>query len=138
MVADSLKTLPCKAECIRRILHYLERVSRGEPNEEDRTVFLPSSEVLRGDQVKQQQELYDSLDSVLRRQPTETLAMLAHVYGLGSDDPSAFAFSMVRRLRIHEACAYLLESQKRIKQRSSNFYDPPKEIESTLVSLECR
>src|SRR6266436_6111192 len=55
--ATALKDLPCKGDCVRSVLHYLERVWRGEPNEEDRTVFPPGTEDLRSDQRTSQQVL---------------------------------------------------------------------------------
>jgi hypothetical protein len=49
---------------------------RGEPNEEDRTVFPPGTENLRVDQQTSQQMLYDTLYSILQQEKIETLTSL--------------------------------------------------------------
>jgi len=137
--ATALKGLPCKSNCVRSILHYLERVWRGEPNEEDRTVFPSGTENLRSDQQASQQVLYGTLYSVLQREKTETLTNLMQVYGLGSDDPSRFALDLLSRIELHEACGYLLQSDQNIKNSPSGLYTaPPKELQAAIASLRCK
>jgi hypothetical protein len=137
--AEALQNLPCNRECIGSILHYLERVGRGEPNEEDRTVFPPGTETLRSQQQSSQQALYGTLYSVLQREKIETLRNLVQVYGLGSDDPSPFALALVSRTQLHEACPYLLRSDQSIKRSPPGLYtNPPKELQAAIASLDCK
>lgn len=138
-VATALKDLPCKGDCIRSVLHYLERVWRGEPNEEDRIVFPPGTENLRSGQQTSQQVLYGTLYSVLHREKIETLTNLVQVYGLGSDDPSSFALDLLSRIQLHEGCPYLLQSDQSIKNSPSGLYTaPPKELQAAIASLNCK
>lgn len=137
--AAALQELPCKGECIRSTLHYLERVWRGDPNEEDRTVFPSGTENLRASQQKEQQALYGTLYSVLQREKVETLTNLAKVYGLGSEDPSPFALDLVSRLSLHEACSLLMRTDTLIKDSPHGLYsNPPKELQAAIASLRCR
>jgi len=137
--ATGLKDLPCKGDCVRSVLHYLERVWRGEPNEEDRTVFPPGAEDLRSDQRTSQQVLYGTLYSVLQREKVETLGNLMQVYGVGSDDPSPFALDLLSRIQLHEACPYLVQSDRSIENSPSGLYiAPPKELQVAIASLKCK
>lgn len=138
-VAEALQELPCKGECTRSILHYLERVWRGEPNYEDRTMRPPGFEDVKTSLQKEQQTLYATLYLVLQRNKVETVTALAQVYGLGSDGPSTFALDLVSRLGLHEACPSLLQSDKIIKERPpESFKEPRQELEAALASLNCR
>lgn len=137
--ATALKDLSCKGDCIGSVLHYLERVWRGEPNEEDRIVFPPGTENLRSGQHTSQQVLYDTLYSVLQRERIETLTKLVQVYGLGSDSPSPFALDLVSRIQLQEACPYLLESDQNTKNSPSGLYTaPPTELQAAIASLNCK
>jgi hypothetical protein len=138
-VAEALQNIPCNRECIDSILHYLERVWWGEPNEEDRTVFPPGTENLKSGQLTSQQVLYASLYSVLQREKIETLTNLVQVYGLGSNDPSPFALALLSRTQLHEACPYLMRSDQSIKNSPSGLYTaPPKELQAAIASLNCK
>ena len=137
-VTETLQNLPCKDECIHYILHYLERVWRGEKNYEDETIFPPGSENWKADQQKSQQDLYAGLYSILQREKVETLASLAGIYGLGSDDPSPFSLDLLSHIGLHEACPYLSQSKKLIEERSPDFYKGPRhELQATIESLNC-
>jgi hypothetical protein len=137
--ATALKGLPCKGDCTRLVLHYLERVMRGEPNEEDRTVFPPGTENLRADQQTSQQMLYDTLYSILQQEKIETLTSLVQVYGLGSDDPAPFGLDLASRLKLFEACPYLLQSGQNIESSPSGLYTaPPKGLQGAISSLNCK
>jgi hypothetical protein len=60
--ADALRSIPCRGDCVRSVLHYLERVWQGEPNYEDRTTFPPGlRESVRADLQKEQDALYQTL-----------------------------------------------------------------------------
>jgi hypothetical protein len=140
--AEALLHLPCKAECIRSIMHYLERVWWGEPNYEDRdeTVRPPEFQNATATFLKSQQTLlYSSLYSVLQREKVETYANLVKVYGLGTDAPSPFALDLVSRLGMHEACPLLLQSQRAIQKLPSGSYKAPRqELEASITSLNCK
>jgi hypothetical protein len=138
-VAGALQDLPCKGECIRSLLHYLERVWRGEPNYEDRAVRPRGYEDIIKSLRDDQRMLYANLYAVLRREKLETLTNLAQVYGLGSDSPSTFALDLSSRLELHESCLLLLKSARAIQKLPPNFFDAPREeLQSAIVSLNCK
>jgi hypothetical protein len=138
-VTETLQYLPCKDECIRYVLHYLERVWRGEPNYEDRTIFPTGGENWKADQQKSHQDLYGGLYLILQRNKMETLVSLGEIHGLGSEGPSLFSLDLLSRLGLHEACPYLLQSERLIQKRSPDFYnDPRQEIRATMTSLNCK
>ncbi len=136
--AAALQHLPCKDECIRSILHYLERVWVGEPNYEDRTVRPSGFQDVTKSLQNEQQVLYANLYSVLRREKLETLTTLMNVYGLGSDGPSPFALDLVSHLGVPEACPLLQQSDRAIQKLSAESYRAPRqELQSALASLNC-
>jgi hypothetical protein len=137
--AAALQNLPCNRECIASILHYLERIWRGEPNDEDRWVLPPGNERVIANYRAGQRATYDDLYSVLRREKRETFTNLVSVYGLGSDGPSPFALELVSRLELHEACPYLQESERQLKDLSPDrFKAPRQEIQDAIASLNCK
>jgi hypothetical protein len=137
--AAALQNLPCNRECIASILHYLERIWRGEPNIEDRWVLGPGNEPVLANYRAGQQAVYDNLYSVLRREKKETFTTLVNVYGLGSVVASPFALDLVSRLELHEACPYLVESERQLKDlQPESFKAPRKELRSALTSLSCK
>ena len=136
--AAALKDLPCKGACIRSILHYLERIWRGELNYED-SILHAGSEDVAASLREDQKVLYGTLYSVLQREKSETLANLAEVYGLGSVNPSPFALDLVSHLGVHEACQYLLQSDRQLKDLSlESFKAPRQELQAAIGSLSCR
>jgi hypothetical protein len=139
-VAEALRALPCTEECVKSILHYLERVSQGEPNYEDRTSFPAGlNESVKTDLAKQQQGLYHALYDVLKHDGTLTLDALVQIYGLGTDAPSKFSLALVSRMQFREACPLVLRSEQVAKQSSADsFLAPREELESTLRSLKCQ
>jgi hypothetical protein len=117
-VADALTQLPCSVECARSVLHYLERMWRGDSNSEDLVADSPPVEDLTkldpqliNSQTtairKQRQQVVAQLESVLSENPAETLKVLRDIYGLGSFHPSYFAIYMVGELRLSQACGDL-------------------------------
>jgi hypothetical protein len=137
--ATALHYLPCKGECNRSILHYLERVWRGEPNYEDRTVRPPAFQDVTASLQKDQQTLYGSLYTVLRRESSETLINLTRIYGLGSDGPSPFALDLASRVGLHEACPLLLQSDGAIQRLPPESYKAPRqELREAMGSLNCK
>ena len=133
-----LLDIPCSDECIRSILHYLERISNGEPNEEDRTIFPPGSESWKADQDKEEQTLYNDLQDVLKKEREGTLSNLSSIYGLGSDNPSSFALNLVSRTQFQQACPLLLQSKQALGQRSADAYRGPiLEVQRVIATLHC-
>jgi hypothetical protein len=139
-VADALQTLPCSGECIASILHYLERVWRGEPNYEERTTFPPGlNEGVKADLAKDQEALCQKLYVVLRREARSTIEALCLVYGLGTSTPSRFSLTLLSRVKLREACAAVLESERLLKQSTAELFQAPREeVIATLQTLKCQ
>ena len=138
-VAVALQNSVCKRECILSTLHYLERIWRGEPNFEDRWLLAPGNERVLASYRVGQQAIYDDLYAVLRREKKETITTLMNVYGFGSIVPSPFALDLLSRLNFQEACPYLLESERQLKDLSpESFKAPRSEIETAITSLNCK
>jgi HEAT repeat protein len=136
--AVALQSLPCEAECLRSILHYLERVWRGEPNYEDRIERPPAFQDVTSSLRKDQQALYADLYGILRRERTQTLMILIKIYGLGSQAPSPFALDLISRLELRVACPPLLQSNRSIQKLSPEFYRAPRqELQAAIASLKC-
>jgi hypothetical protein len=117
-VATTLLQLSCSTECVQDVLHYLERMWRGEANSEDIvTDDLPTKELLQSNpalvnaQIAQvqadQQQLISQLNAILLRNRFGTIEILQRVYGLGSVRPSPFALHIVGELHLPEACPSL-------------------------------
>jgi hypothetical protein len=137
--AEVLRGLPCKDECIATVVHYLERVWRGEPNHEDRFAWRVSSKNIVADRKKDQQVLYSTLYSVLQREKMETLGNLVKVYGIGTTGPSPFALELLSRLGLREACPFLLQSDRELEELAPEFYNAPRrELQTTIASLDCK
>lgn len=139
-VALALRDLPCDDESIRSILHYLERVWRGEPNSEDRLIDTTSDKERFTSTLKREQEaVYENLYLVLKRENTKTIVNLVQIYGIGSDGPSLFALDLLSRLGLHEVCPLLLQSEKAINQLGPELYNGPRqELQATIASLNCK
>lgn len=138
--AAALQDLPCNGECTLSILHYLERIWRGEPNYEDRWVdHTPGFEDVTISLQKNQQEVYSKLHSVLRREKMETLGALIKVHGVGSTATSSFALDLLPRLQLKEACPFLLRSDQQLETLSTGLYKGPREeLQGAIASLNCR
>jgi len=138
-VASGLKYPACNDECICLILHYLERLWRGDPNHEDRWIDSSGRGSVTATVKKEQEMLYADLYSTLKGAKVETLMNLAGVYGLGTADPSPFALDLVSRLGLNEACPYLVQSDQALKNLSPEFYKAPRaELRSAIASLNCK
>ncbi len=136
-VARTLRALPCPADCSRSILHYLERVYRGELNYED-TLSPPSSGVLRAGLREEQEEVYKDLYYVLERDREQTLANLERVYGLGTPSPSAFGLELVSRMGFEAACTALADSDQQIREIPAEWSKAPRrEVRAALAALKC-
>lgn len=139
VAAAALLNLPCNRECVALVLHYLERIWSGEPNFEDRWISAPGNEAEHANYRPRQQAVYDDLYSILRREKKETFTALVNVYGLGSVVTSTFALDLMSRLNFHEACPYLQESERQLKDLSPEFFKAPRdELRTAIDSLKCR
>jgi hypothetical protein len=135
--AQSLQGLTCKGECVLSIAHYLERIWRGELNYED--TFIPGGASPATSLKKEQNDLYEALYSILRREQSGTMAVLRDVYGVGSSSPSPFALDLLSRLRLPEACPLLLGSERQINVRPANlFHASRQELKTAMASLHCK
>jgi Holliday junction resolvasome RuvABC DNA-binding subunit len=86
-----------------------------------------------------QQAIYNDLYSVLRREKKETFMTLMNVYGFGSVVPSPFALDLLSRLDLHEACPYLQESERQLKDLTPDHFKAPRqEIQAAIASLNCK
>ena len=132
--------MPGTEESVKSIFHYLERVSQGEPNYEDRTSFPAGlNESVKADIAKDQEALYQTLYLVLKQQGRLTLGALIQMHGLGTDAPSKFSLSLLARMQFREACPLVLRSEQTVKQSSpDSFLAPRKELELTVESLKCQ
>lgn len=138
--ANALQRIPCSAGCIQSVLHYLERISAGEVNYEDRSTFPEGlNESVKADVGKEQNALYEALYVTLRREAAVTVEVLHQVHGLGTDVPSKFGLALLARAQLRVACPMLLQAEQSMKQSSvETFAAPREEIESTIRSLKCR
>jgi hypothetical protein len=109
-VADFLQNHSCSAECVDRILHYRERLWRGERNYEDHFANLRNTRWDTGAIAAKQKKLIDELTSVLVRERGTTLRSLERTYGLGYPYPSPFPVDLVGQLGLIEACPDLQTS----------------------------
>ena len=131
-VAGALSKLPCPADCIRSVLHYKERIWRGEPNFEERLSLYSTY------QREQQEEVITLLNSVLIREQTVTLQVLRKIYGLGTENPSLFTLALIRQLRLNSACSELLASKDKILRLSDIGYKGPSaDVASAIRDLQC-
>jgi hypothetical protein len=133
--AKAFQKLTCQEQCLLSVLHYLERIWRGEPNVEDRLIFR-----IPGQQEEEQQRqrlVYEALYSVLRKTAVPTVRDLVIVYGVGSEDPSPFALDLVARAQLREACPVLLRSDQSLKHLQHLYAPAPPELVSAIRELKC-
>jgi hypothetical protein len=109
-VADFLQYHPCSVECIDRILHYRERLWRGESNYEDHFMDLNNTKWETGAIASKQRKVLDELALILVRERRTTLRSLQQTYGLGFPYPSRYAVDLVGQLELIEACPDLTTS----------------------------
>src|SRR5262249_16244354 len=126
--------------CIRFILHYLERIWRGEENAEDHLILPKALSGSRLSNQEQQKQVYANLYAVLARQSAATVRNLANIYGIRGPIPSPFAFVLLPRVGLKDSCPLLLISDRDLRE----IYPPQvfrasrTELESTIASLNCR
>jgi len=131
--AESLQSRYCSQECVLLILHYLERISKGEQNTEDRW-----TRSLDPDLPDKQKKLYQMLLSILRQQPHETVLVLRNTYGLGTAAPSTFALDLSTRIGFAESCPLLLQSSQRLRKLDPELFRAPRdELQQAITSLRC-
>jgi hypothetical protein len=137
--ADALLKLPCQDDCISGVLHYIERMWEGEQNYEDHVRNPPALDfIVRSERSREQQDLRTSLDAVLAGHPQSTVRVLKTVYGLGTAVPSEFALALLDRVRLHDACAPILGSERELLQTSAaSFVAPRDKLAKLAHSLDC-
>jgi len=96
---EALEDMTCVAPCVRVVLHYAERVWRGERKLEDRFKGDGNSEI-----EEKQSQLDAKILVLLARRKTVTGKVLEDVYGLGTASPSLFALHIVDSILLKEAC----------------------------------
>jgi hypothetical protein len=130
-IADALFEGGCSIPCIRLVLHYRERIWRGEPDSEER--IPPVSTFV----ISQRAAINEKLNQTLLKQPDLTLSVLQSTYGLGSDDPSPFALALVEELKLKNACGSLIHSQEAGSKLVNMGYIEPVELSHVIAKLEC-
>jgi hypothetical protein len=104
VATDSLKQMDCGSACVENILHYEERIWKGDvPSESD----VNQSEGAKGEFQNEENAINSDLDLVLQRNSSATMEQLRRVYGLGSLHPSYFALYVLQQLNLSEACTDL-------------------------------
>jgi hypothetical protein len=101
-VSTAIREHSCPTMCIRFVLHYLERIWRGERGLEDR---FPDPEPT---QQRLEAETLDSLYGLLLKNKLATLRILTDIYGLGTTNPSPFALLVIEKTALKEACSELI------------------------------
>jgi len=100
-VGKTINRTGCSPACVRIVLHYLERIWRGDRASEDR-FRSNTSELDRTGLLKE--ELLAYVLSTLQKEKSSTLGVLESIYGLGSTTPSPFAVYVVDEINLKEAC----------------------------------
>ena len=137
VVAQTIERMPCFKECVTTILHYLERIFLGQPNEDLRECLLQDiwKRFPRPSYEREQQEIYQLLESSLSRHRGVSLGVLIEVYGLGSELPAPFALDLAARIHLVEACPFLI----RARRVGETIHVPlDKDLGRTIESLGCR
>jgi hypothetical protein len=98
---ETLAALECTETCMERVLHYMERIWRGEASAEShKEMDIPQKVLLDSDL----EGLNLSLRKVLNRDRGYTIKALVDVYGLYSPYPSSFAIHLLEEVQLVEAC----------------------------------
>lgn len=98
---NALRHRECGTECVDQILHYMERVSCGEPQSE---LAVNQSELAEQTFKDQESVLDVALQDILRENRQATLRELQEVYGLDTMHVSRFAIRVAASLSLKEAC----------------------------------
>lgn len=109
-VATALQNTACDAECMRFVLHYLERRWAGYGIREDFTnvaVHFDSPAI-----ENEQSHVVEEMNRILAKNPESTLSVLRDTYGVGSPVPSAYSLYILERIHLKEACPFLEASKK--------------------------
>jgi hypothetical protein len=138
-VSKALTELPCESECIRSILYYQERRWHGEPTIQERLMVDANFAEQSNKQVERaEQEVSQSLNSVLVKEQPVTISVLVNIYGLGSLNPSLFALKTLQELGLQQSCPLLIRSFSEMKKLSEVGYKGPlPETHSAIEALKC-
>jgi hypothetical protein len=110
-VVDGLKEMECLEDCIRRVLHYKERLFYGEPTAEGMLASLTAPTVRKSLDIDAKR-VDAQLTDKLRSSSSTTTHVLVIVYGLGGAQPSKFSISVSQLLAPSDACPLLLRSSQ--------------------------
>jgi hypothetical protein len=103
-LANAIYQTGCSLECVRNLLYFEERMSRGDrPSEE--TAAEPPNEL-----SEKEQELQTAIDEILRKNKSALGVALEKIYGLNASFPGPFAVDTVSRLGLTEACPLLMRT----------------------------
>jgi len=129
-IARALYATGCPPECMKNVLYFEERMSSGARPSEDMQAEAP-----RG-LSKQEQELQNMLDEVMKKNKAALGLVLSNVYGLRTNFPASLAIDVVERLNIKEACPALVHTFLSIDDqvRSSPEYQ---EVSQAVKILDC-
>lgn len=136
-LASALRETKCEEDCIQAVLHYLERVFRGEATYDDR--FVPPNMDFKQFIEREQAQVVEDLHRVLTKNPESTLLKLRDTYGLGSENPSSFGLNVIAQLDLRNACPTLLRSFEKMTSSPLPGYDPPlQEVRQAMGRLGCK
>lgn len=142
-IVDALQRLGCSRDCLRLVMHYMERVWNGELPAEDAAIDsykkygMPQRdiEVMSAVHKTDRDTLYAKLYDLLRRNGSEMVNVLVDAYGMRSENPSLFAIQVVVDAHLREACPAMMEGQ-----RKNLLMDPAAsvpELRAAIDSLDC-
>lgn len=134
--ANGLLKSPCKVRCTRSVLSYLYRRSQGERNKLE-SLKITSPEMQR-EFAADDAKITATLHEVLRKLPNETLDALVTVYGIGTEQPSAFGLAAIKELRLTEGCDLLLRSEHMQLTLQKGGEGEPTNTKAVIKELGCR
>ena len=134
-VADTLAPRACSVECIESILHYLERVYRGERNAEHQIVVYPRESVHQ-ELLEREEALYKVLHGILVSQSIITIAALEEVHGLGTDLPSDFSLDLLTRIVLPDSCSLLLKAEE-VRRLPGVYISSSERLRSAMIHQGC-
>jgi hypothetical protein len=137
-VADAIQR-HCPRTCIGSVVHYMERLWRGDPTTEE-ILATETSQQIKDEQEKVERQLV----TVLLDNTGQTIEILTEVHGLGASPqnpltrpfPSEFALYLVDRMRLRETCPVLKEATE-LRGEGQMWLKWRERLKSTINSLGC-
>jgi hypothetical protein len=139
-VAAALERLPCEERCIESVISYLERVSYGERNLEERDLVGETYPEVSGPIREEETATYLKLYSVLRSNGRTANEVLQKEHGIGSEAPSLFALTLLSKVKISEVCPALKNSKNLMTEpfREDILRGPRQELDAAIEYQGCR